>query len=257
MKGFSMKIRSFTLIELLVVVAIIAVLIAILLPAMSSARELAKVTTCANDVKQLGLAIMMYTNDSNGYRPLYWETTGYPGTWSTSVIWRADDSYAGYKYWDALGRLWGPVNYIKNNRVFLCPNNAGRYALFDYRNRKWDGTDTGNIFGSYTNRGYNQTYHTVLAKQLTIYGSPSNYVGAKIDEVSNRAIVSCDTMFNVSSSLGLHPNKKYPVLFGGGDVHIFKRPSIMGSSGYNGAGSTGWQILTWDEFDILGRKGYY
>jgi prepilin-type N-terminal cleavage/methylation domain-containing protein len=63
-----MRRRGFTLIELLVVIAIIAVLIALLLPAVQAAREAARRAACVNNLKQLGLAIMNYT-DGNGALP--------------------------------------------------------------------------------------------------------------------------------------------------------------------------------------------
>ena len=65
---------SFTLIELLVVIAIIAILAAMLMPALDAARRRAQMTTCISQMKQLSIPMFMYTNDSDGFMPgMYWE----------------------------------------------------------------------------------------------------------------------------------------------------------------------------------------
>ena len=110
---------GFTLIELLVVVSIIALLVSILLPSLNQAKELAKRTICASNLRNLGLGFAMYANDYKGRTP------------PTDDEFFCYDAYRvdgvkktpGINRWAQHGLLYS-LGYVENPRVFYCPSDT-------------------------------------------------------------------------------------------------------------------------------------
>jgi len=132
--------RAFTLIELLVVIAIIAILAALLLPALTAAKERAVRTSCIGNNKQLSLGAQMYANDNGDYMAnpgwgnsfqcwLYNPVGGQPPVMTTPPYSTSpQQAYQG-------GQLW---NYINNMAVYWCPTDKTNAASNPYWNLRQD-----------------------------------------------------------------------------------------------------------------------
>jgi prepilin-type N-terminal cleavage/methylation domain-containing protein/prepilin-type processing-associated H-X9-DG protein len=135
---------GFTLIELLVVIAIIAILAAILFPVFAAARDKGRAAACLSNQKQVGLAVMQYTEDWDSSYPYYRASVAYmnykpPGSWPP-------------RYTHPYGGLYPLADYLKTPKVLMCNS-----ALLDMysephaplvTNLSWNGWSTDGLWGT-------------------------------------------------------------------------------------------------------------
>ncbi len=110
--------RGFTLIELLAVVAVIGILVAVLIPVISSIRESAYQSQCASNLRQIMSAFQLYASENNGYLPAASRATDptVPANQSPNSRWSRDlEAYLPQS------RRANSVNQIWDNEVFVCP----------------------------------------------------------------------------------------------------------------------------------------
>lgn len=124
--------RSFTLIELLVVIAVIGVLAAMLLPALSRARESARRISCLSNIRQIGLAGFTFTSDYNGYLPMAGRDQYFvPQAWSETLEDHDDknDQYNRLRHLRDSGNLPTQMDdegWVDASDILICPSRTGR-----------------------------------------------------------------------------------------------------------------------------------
>ena len=155
--------HAFTLIELLVVISIIALLVAILLPALSSARETSRTLQCATNQKQLGLATQNYVDTFKGALPVWYRSTETPSynVWCPTGIgswWVALSGFMGLSPFNPANpraeiNLTGPGPIHCPSEIATPTANYWQYAHFQTNHLM---TDTSAPAGSYANLNFDR-----------------------------------------------------------------------------------------------------
>src|SRR6202012_2389084 len=115
--GLDKAIEAFTLIELLVVIAIIGILAALLLPVLGASKQRAYTAQCISNVRQIGVGMTLYADESGGLFP---ESGG-------TIVWNATDPETQRYGW-----MQQIVNYTQNTNIYHCPSDLkGQFSYFN------------------------------------------------------------------------------------------------------------------------------
>jgi competence protein ComGC len=142
---------AFSLMDVMVTMAVIAVLISLLTPALSSVRETAHQVICRSNVRQLAIGMGMFAEDNKDRIPPSLNVTPPDYVpWATTTLRFGEGLPSKANKWDGLGHLYGQ-DYLPAPRLYYCPSHHGNHPYLQYSPR-WGG-QLGAVVGNYQYRG--------------------------------------------------------------------------------------------------------
>ena len=223
---FEMKRSRFTLIELLVVIAIIAILAAILLPALNSARSRGKTASCINNLKQMGTGLSMYLGDFNGNMPIH-QNYVIPTAAPYECNWVTKDKYfVGIGLIAAQGYLGSgaasnanDINGQKRPAVLRCD-----FMLDSVRGGTWDAKANMCDYYYYRDNYGSQAYYSYDDSKTPQMCKANTGFTMRYDNLAgSMTMISCGSLYyNFTYKEGLHSGG-LPALHVAGNVenHLF------------------------------------
>ena len=236
MKKYRQNTHAFTLIELLVVIAIIAILAAMLLPALSSARNSAKAAHCASNLKQLGIAAHMYTSDNQDYVTPYYTPadTGsgkwIDGFWTDARFWYVQLAPYAQEHmgqfteaqYDSDNKRTGPA------RLTICEANT--YTMDQAVNYGW-------IDRAGFNTQSSKSKHCYPASRLKypeVNGYAADASGVRLNRMGG-GIVSETDVPTAANMIAFPHSGRTNILFIAGHVESKSRSDLLGKGPYHSA----------------------
>ena len=214
------KLHSFTLIELLVVIAIIAILAAILMPALSSSRVRAQVAVCQNNMRELGQAVHKYADDFNG--------VVVPRRCFDGDYWPRNITSHKYMHWKSLlcpasqDSIISGTSTVPNENYRIAWRTGAFVSQYSFR-------ATTQACGYAINRSYIYDFNDAPAKDtlttFAIVKAPSRWLmfgEASTQKKSSYPCYTARTVYNTNDEMGFlypwHGGNALNLLFGDGHV---------------------------------------